>query len=254
MQATLALGSAADVAAALLFAFTGWRIAARHVSAGSRLANAGLAAWWLSIALIWLLDGARGVAVLALGTSDPRVVDAATDLYYAYLLLLCVALWGLLTYLAFLIRGRSLAGGLALFYGAYFAVAAYAVSVARPARVEVTAWSTYVAYAQPLAPSAEVSLLLFLLVPQVVGVVAYLSLARRVDGPLARYRVLVVGTALLVWIGLNLVADVLGVHHTAWWEVGRRVLALVASLVVLAGYHPPRWVVRRYQGGEATPS
>lgn len=246
MQATLVVGSVADVAAAVLFAYTGSRIAVRHVSAGSRVANAGLAAWWLSIALIWLTDGLRGFAVIAMGPTDPRVVAAAVGSYYVYVLLLCAGLWGLLTYLVFLVRGRSLALALALFYGAYFAVAAFAVAIAEPSRIEVNAWFTYVAYAVPLSPLAEASLLLFLLVPELVGVVVYLALARRVARPLARYRIHVVGYALLLWIGLNLVADLAGVHHAEWWEVTRRLLAIGASIAVLAGYHPPAWIRRRF--------
>lgn len=250
MEGALAAGSIADVAAAMLFAYTGSRIAIRRVSAGSRLANAGLAVWWLSIAGIWLLDGLRGFAVLARGVGDPIVVEAAIALYYVYVLLLCAALWGLLTYLGYLIRGRSVAALLGLFYGAYFAIAAYAVSIASPDALVTNGWAAWVAYARPLPQMAEASLLLFLLVPQLGGAIAYLGLARRVREPLARYRVLVVGTALLLWIGFNLLADLSGVHHAPAWEIGRRVLAIAASAAVLAGYHPPAWVRRRYAGVE----
>lgn len=246
METTLLVGSTAELAAAVLFAFTGRKTAARRVSADARVPNAGLTAWWMSIALLWLIDAARGYAVAARGPTDRFVHDAFVALFYIAVLVLCVALWGLLNYLVFLYRGRHATAPLGIFYGAYFLVASVAVAAARPDEIRLGAWATHVTYDVPLAPGVEASLFLFLLAPQLAGAAAYLSLARRASDPMQRYRIVVVGTTLLVWIGVNLAADLLRITYDDAWQIARIALGILAATAILSAYAPPSWLRRRF--------
>lgn len=247
METTLLAGSVAQLAVAFLFAFTGRTIAKRRVSAESRLPQGALTIWWTSIALLWLIDAARGGAVALWGPTDAAVRDVFVALFYVSVLLLCVALWGLLTYLAFLYRGWHAAIPLGIFYGAYYLVASITVAIARPDAIRVGMWATHVVYETPLPIPLEASLFLFLLVPQLVGAAAYLSLARRTADPLQRYRVIVVGTTLLVWIGANLAADLARLTYDDTWQVLRVALGVLASAAILTAYSPPHWVRRRVE-------
>lgn len=254
METALLVGSAAQLAAAFLFAFTGRTIARRRVSTQSRLPQGALTAWWTSIALLWLIDAARGVAVALWGPTDAAVRDTFVALFYVSVFLLCVALWGLLTYLVFLYRGRDASVPLGIFYGSYFVVASVTVAFARPDAIRVGTWATHVVYETPLPTPLEASLFLFLLVPQLVGAAAYLSLAGRTPDPLQRYRVIVVGTTLLIWIGANLTADLAQLTYEDTWQVLRVALGVLASVAILTAYSPPHWVRRRVEPPPEVPT
>jgi len=254
VETTLLLGSGADIAAAILFAFTGRQIAMRRVSASAKLPQTALMTWWLSIAAIWLIDGLRGLAVAVVGVPGQTVQNAFFALFYVNVLLLCLGLWGLLTYLIFIYRGSQAAIPLAGFYATYFGIAAVAVAYARPDAIRVGEWATHVTYRTPLPGAIEASLLLALLLPQLVGAAAYLSLAPRTKDPLQRYRVVVVGVTLLIWIGVNLAADLARLSYDDTWQAARRVLGIAAASAILAAYAPPRWLRRRVTAHAEAPA
>lgn len=251
MPTTLWLAAAGDLAVAGVFAYVGMRLGRRHVSAEAQAASMGFMAWWLSISAIWALDAARTGAV-AMGI-EPGGLAARTlvSLHYATIALLCVGLTGLLAYLAFLYTGRAFVKPIAGFYLSYFAIAAFAVSGARPDAILVGGWGTHVVYAEPLARGEEALFFLFLLVPQLVAAAAYLRLAGHVKTATQRYRIAVVAVTLIVWIGGNLVGDVARWTYVDAWEISRRVLGLVAALAIFAAYQPPASIARRLEARDA---
>lgn len=238
MGASLLAASLVDLAVAGLFAYVGRRVTARHVSSGSEGANAAWATWWFAIAVLWGMDAARGLAA-AVGAAGP-LGDVFLFLHYAYVGILCVALWALLSYLVFLFRGVDARVPLAAAYGAYFVVASAAIAYAGPDSVRVGDWATSIEYARDLPRLAEVGLLVFLLLPQVVGAAAYLSLARRTRDDATKRRILLVGSALVAWIGVSLAADLASLGGEAAWEIARRGLAVAASVTILVAYRGAR--------------
>lgn len=254
MDAGIVAGSFADLLAAALFAYVGWRLSRRAIPETAKSAARGFHVWWLSIGLIWGLEGLRGLAFVAGLTDGAGGRLAFALLYYAFLLLLCVGLWGLLTYVVYLYQGRDASRLLAFFYGAYFLVAAGAVAYAQPGMVTAGTWTTTVPYERPLPAWSEALLFLFLLVPQLVGAGSYLLLARRVGSPGHRFRIGVVAGTLLAWIGINLVADLAGWTAEGSWQIARRAIGVGAALAILAAYHPPgsvrRWIEARERAWE----
>lgn len=245
MDARLLVGALADLFVAGVFATVGYRLSRRSVAPEAKRAARGFNLWWAGIALVWTIDAARGFAIAGGVSPQSAAWDAFLLGQYAFIIVLCVALTGLLTYLLFVFTGRDLYVPLAAFYGAYVIVALLAMTTAQPSDIRIGTWATHVVYANDLAPATEATFFLFLLVPQLGGAAAYLSLARRTTERERKFRILVVGTSLLVWIGVNLAADLAGWTYADAWQVARRALALVASIAILLAYDPPAWLRAR---------
>lgn len=233
MDTTLLVGSLGDLTAAALFAYVGQRVARRHVSFDAYAANLAWGTWWTAIALLWTFDGLRGLAVVV-GAAD-RLLPVFIALHYVGIAILCLALWGLLTYITFLRTGRHTGVLFGLLYGAGLAAALTAAALAQPDHLRAVNWMTFIEYAHPLAVPIEAAFFLLLLAPQIVGAAAYLLLARRAEGA-ARHRILLVGGALLAWVGINLVADLARWTDADAWQLSRRLLGIVASATIMQAY------------------
>lgn len=253
MVDTLALVGFYDLVVGGLYAYVGSQVSRREVPEEARLAQRMFLVWWFALAASSLL-GALNIGLYRAGALHPGYYVAATQ---ANLLAIVLALLGLLYYMVYLYTGtsrwfRPIVVFYVLFYLALLALVAYTWSP--PEGFTDDGWSIQaLPESDPgLSPAVGTTFVLLLVGPQIAAAVAFLRLAPRLEEPTPRYRVRLVGTAILVWFGTSLVGSLVGIltdvelSDLDAWQVLRRVLGLGAVLVILAAYKPPAWVRRRY--------
>lgn len=242
----LALVGSVHLVTAAAFVAVGLRLRSRAVQAPLGLARDAFVVWWLAFAAF--LAGQGVVDLLAAAGSLPLWVAATFRIGSGPLL--AVAAWGLAYHILFLWTGRR---GLALPLGLYYAVAGVAYSAwlwaHRPVAVAVGDWSADVAYAEPVTGPLWNAVLASIGLPLVLGAMGYLALAPLVHRRDQRYRIVLVGASLLVWVVAGYSAQV------AAGEVARFVAIVVLGLFtagsVLAAYFPPA-PVRRWLAAAGT--
>jgi len=196
-QPTLLFSALFALAAASIYSYVGWRLSKRVISSSEgRLAWGSFTVWWYGLAATTLIGGFLSL-FSALGlTSLPLFVTAA----YINILAACIALWGLLYYLIYLFTGnrRSLPP-LAVFYIIYYVLLVYYTTASIPDSVEVGRWDTTLIYRAPLTGPFFVLLAVLLLLPQIIGSIAYFTLYFRVTDVTQKYRILLVSGSIIVW-------------------------------------------------------
>jgi hypothetical protein len=166
---------------------------------------------------------------------------------YINILVICLALWGLLYYLIYLFTGnrRSLAP-LTLFYIIYYALLVYYITASIPESIDMERWRTTLAYRAPLTGPFFVILLVLLLLPQIIGGLAYFTLYFRVREATQKYRILLVSWSIIIWFLTPFLALAGGIAEQDWWQWVSRFIGLAAALTILMAYLPPNWVKQRY--------
>ena len=243
-QPTLLFSALFAATTAGIYSYVGWRLSKRVISsAEARLAWGSFTVWWYGLAAITLIGGfLRLFGAFGL-TSLPLFVTAT----YLNILITCIALWGLFYYLIYLFTGnrRSLVP-LGLFYMIYYVLLVYYITASIPGHVDVGRWSTTLVYRAPLTGAFFVIILVFLLLPQIVGGLAYFTLYFRVSDVTQKYRILLVSSSIVVWFLSPLIALAGGLGQQDWWQLMSRFIGLAAALTILMAYLPPRWLKQRY--------
>lgn len=238
-QATLVLGGGLTLAAAFVYLVVGLRLRRRSTRGAARRASQAFALWWVALA------GSTLTTAIQQGAGALAVADLATytTLTIVNFLFICVGLASLLYYLLYLFTGRDdLLVPLALAYLVYFATLLYVITAADPVGVEIGRWNVSLVFAEPLSGPVPTVLLLLLVVPQILGAAAYMSLVAVVESPTRRYRVALVSGSIIVWFSTTLIGVLLGLAGTDLWQVGSRLLGLAAAMTVLYAYYPPVWL------------
>jgi hypothetical protein len=243
-QPTLLFSAFFAVIAASIYSYVGWRLSKRVISSSdARLAWGSFTIWWYGLAATTLIGGFQNLFGVVGLTSLPLFVTAT----YVNILVICLALWGLLYYLIYLFTGnRRLLPPLAVFYMIYYILLVYYITASIPGNVNVGRWSTTLTYRVPLTGPFFVILLVFLLLPQIIGGFAYFTLYFRVTDVTQKYRVLLVSLSIIVWFLSPLIALSGGVAQQDWWQFASRFIGLAAALIILMAYLPPRWLKQRY--------
>lgn len=232
-----------SLAAAAVYGYVGWRLSRRHVEGPSRLASSLFSTWWACIALV-----TGGGALVRLGVVT-GVVDFPLYLTWTYLslLVLCLSLWALLYYLAYLLTGsRRAFVPITAFYVLLFAWFVYLVTAAHPQGVEVQGARIAPIYEQPIEGTPVALALAAILGPHLVASVGYFRLFFKVEGRTQRYRIGLVAATIFAWFLSSALASATQASRSDWWLLASALIGLAASLVILAAYVPPRWVRRRY--------
>lgn len=247
-SSAIALAALLDVAVGVVFVYVAVHFLRRPVSAELRTPTRLFAVWWLGIAASTALGGLSldgGLLGLAAGLTSASALGAGatTAVVLLWTLAASVGLWGLLAHVVFLYSGRAVHRWLGVTYVGVYALFAAAIVREAPTGVAENSIGIVVRYANPLEGVAVVALLLLLILPQLAGCVAYGTLAFRVRDAEVRYRVALVSSSLVLWLGLSLVAAVAGVATTPAWLVFERVLAAIVAVAVILAYDPP-WRIR----------
>lgn len=244
IQSTLVLSALFALLAASIYAYVGWRLSKRLIpSSESRLAWQSFTVWWYGLAATTLIGGLLNLfGVLGL-TILPLFITAT----YVNILVICIALLGLLYYLIYLFTGNSrLFMPLAIFYTVYYVLLVYYITASIPENINMEPWRTSLAYRTPLTGPFFAILIFMLLVPQIVGGLAYFTLYFRVPEVTQKYRVLLVSWSIIIWFLSPFAAIAGGLEDRDWWQIASRLIGLAAALTILMAYLPPRWLKQRY--------
>jgi hypothetical protein len=240
---TLIFGAFLSILSAAIYFYVGRTLGQRRVvTPDARLAWTLFGVWWYALAGSTLSTGLLSL-LGALGLKSLPLFLAVTQLN---LLAICVALFGLLYYLLYLFTGsRKWLVPLILFYLAYYTFLVYYLSASVPVSVSLNRWSTQLVYQQQLSGPLVTVVLVMLVVPQIIGSLAYLSLYFRVKDATQKYRVALVSLSILVWFLSALLAPVAGLSQFDWWQIASRLIGLAATVTILLAYKPVSWIKER---------
>jgi hypothetical protein len=225
IQATLLLSALFALVAASVYTYVGWRLSKRVVSSSEgQIAWHSFTIWWYGLAATTLIGGLLNLFSAFGLTILPLFVTAT----YINLLVICLALWGLLYYLIYLV------------------LLVYYITASVPESINVDRWRTTLAYRAPLTGPFFIILIGLLLLPQIIGGFAYFTLYFRVTEVTQKYRVLLVSWSIIIWFLSPLIALAGGLAQRDWWQVASRLIGFAAALTVLIAYLPPHWLQQRF--------
>ena len=244
IQSTLLLSVVFALIAASIYAYAGWRLNKRVISASeSRLAWQFFTMWWYGLAASTLIGGLLNL-MGALGLTNLALYVTAT---YMNLLISCIALLGLFYYLIYLFTGNSQwLKPLVVFYALAYIVLVYYVTYSEPVDVTLEPWSASLAYRIPMTGPFIVILVALLFASQIFGGFVYFTLYFRVPDVTQKYRILLVSWSIILWFLIPFVGIAAGLQRQDWWEIFSRLLGLAAAWTTLLAYWPPQWLKRRY--------
>lgn len=203
----------------------------------TQLARNAYVTWWCGLGAYLLLQG----ALTFVAASGGLTADAYRLSRLVAIPSLCAATWGLSYYLLFVYTGRARAARL---LGAGYAAVAilflYATYAMGPRALEIRRWSVGLADSDPLMQ------LVYLLVgaPLIASSIAYLGLLRHTSNPARRYRIVLVGSSILAYIGSGLFARL--ARTDALFFTSLVGMGAVAGAAALLAYYPPRSLQRRF--------
>lgn len=231
----LATALAASVAAGTFLA-AGLNLRRRVESPHAREALALFSLWWIALS-VYAVAGATLDLSAALGV---EAAGPAVALHYAQAVALCIGLWGLMYYVAFILTGRrGFLPLLAVFYALYYGAILFWLTLGKPIALAADQWRARLAYESPLVGGATGTLLLVL--PPLVASATYLLVLLQAKELTRRYRIVLVSGSTLAWFGAVLLR---GDATTA--ALGP-LLALASAFAITWAYQPPRWVSRRLE-------
>lgn len=238
--ATLVLDGALATLTALLYAYVGSITLRRETSdPGSRRAVRLFAVWWFGLAALTLVGTLRTMIVAA-GYVDPTLHNAIS---WITIVPLVMILWGLVSYLAYIYTGSPTVFTASTLFHAGLLVALLYLVWSRPITgVSLGEYAVELDYATELAGPIVGLLVAALLLPALGSALGYATLYFRTDDRSARYRIAMVSGAFLFWFGIAGLATPLKLNELEWWPIASRLIALGATLMVLAAYQPPRWI------------
>jgi hypothetical protein len=244
IQATLVLSALFALVAAGIYAYVGWRLGRRVVaSSEARRAWQSFTIWWYGLAATTLIGGFLNL----LGALGLTILPLFVTATYLNILVICIALWGLLYYLIYLFTGKSrLFLHLAIFYTIYYVLLVYYITASNPENINVDYWRTALVYRAPLAGPLFALIIVLLLLPQIIGSLAYFTLYFRVHEATQKYRILLVSWSIIIWFLSPAFALAGGLAEQDWWQLVSRFIGLAAALTILMAYLPPRWLKQRY--------
>lgn len=243
MVESLTVAGVFGLLAGSVYATVGRVVQTRPVTDRNRTANTLFATWWYTLGAVTII-GAVNTLAASRGYTNLSTFVALT---HVNILLLCAGLLGLLYYLGFLFTGKSaLLRWFTVFYVGYYFLLVYYIQRQKPDGVELTGWTARLHYANPAAQDALYAVVIaLLLLPQIIGALAFFTLYFRVDDPEQKYRIAVVSWSIVIWFGSALVASFGNLQDNVPWQVTSRLIGLSAALAILGAYVPPKFIKRR---------
>jgi hypothetical protein len=223
------LSAALEAVAGVAFLYAG-RVFWRSREPGAGAAARAFSGWWSLAGSYDIVSSAFDVAAAVGGVPFPfflagKLLQVATG----SLSLACLAY-----YLVFLFTGkRSWVIPVVTLYVVTGLLGLVAAWRRHPYAIAATSWRADLAYALPFDP-ASVAVVSVLLLPPVLGGLAYASLSRWVEAPEAKRRMVLVGLAMAAWFSGALAAEV--VKDPFWQFVTRSGVGIVVAGIVLAAY------------------
>lgn len=228
-----------------LFTIVGNAVNRRRLAGEEGRANSFFAMWWYSFGGLSFVGAGFSVAG-AFGYHDLPLYITLT---YIVIFVLCLALWGLGYYLAFIFTGsRRWLVPLGIFYGFYFAFFVYFVIILEPVGIEVGRWQSELDFRyEPEDKSSWTPFLILFVVPPIVGALAYLSLIFRVQSAVQRFRIAMVAGSIVAWFGSSLIASAFNAQDQDWWFPVAQLISITVTLAVLIAFRTPAAIQRRLE-------
>jgi hypothetical protein len=225
---------------AIVYAYVGQRLYSREVPYDARLASAQFTVWWYGLAASAALAGISELLVSA----QALTFSLGMTVYLLTVLVDVAFLWGLVGYLAYVYTGRYHLWLICGFYATFYIGLLYYIFVEVPTSFSISAGVIDPHFSHPMAAPIwlEVFVVLALIIPELVGTFAYLSLYLRTTDPTRRFRILFVGVGLLLWFS----AELLTPSNSPEWALVRSLIETVAAVLSLTAYVPPRYVRWRF--------
>lgn len=243
-QPTLLFGAIFSLAIGGIYYYVGRALSQRRVALpDSHLAWTLFVVWWYGLAGTTLAGGVLSL-LGAFGATNLQVFVTITQVN---LLAICVALYGLMYYLLYLFTGnRRLLTPLTVFYIVYYVLLVYWSQSSLPIGVTLGRWSATLKYQQQNTGPLFVIVLLLLVIPQIIGSLAYFTLYFRVKTATQKYRILLVSWSIIIWFLSAFLASISGLARQDWWQIISRLIGLGAALTILMAYQPLGWIKRRF--------
>lgn len=229
MTLTLAAAGVVSCATGLAFAWVAFTVARRHVSPENRLGHRAHATWWAGLGAYLVLQGA--LTILAGFGALTRDLYAASRILA--IPLLCASVWGISTYLIALYRGNTRAAMvLAVVYALISALFFWATFGQGELQLRTERWLVTLDDSSP----AYRIVYLFVGLPPILASIAYLALLPRIQDPVQRRRVKLVGGAILAYVGAGLAARLAASDAVIF--ITLTFLGLGAAAATLLAHHP----------------
>jgi len=195
---TLLIAGAVSILTGGAFAYVARAVTRRPTSEENQPARRAHGAWWLGLGSYLVIQGALTVAA----GLDALSVGAYYLSRIVTIPLLCAAVWGITSYLAFLYTGnRAVVAWIGFAYVVVAAVFYYATYSVEPA-LRIRSWVVELDDSGPLYRALYV----VIGAPPILASIAYLSLLRRLKEPAQRRRVILVAGSILGYVGGGLAA------------------------------------------------
>jgi len=213
------------LASAAIYGLVARTVQRRPVSDEVRGARNAFVLWWGSLAV---LSAVAAVLALPFVPLDLALWEGLTIVLLG---LICVALAGLVYYLVFIYTNqRKALLPIILGYAAVFLFLLYFIFKQVPNGVVDARWGPKMTYQNEVTTGPLVwALVILIIVPPILAAAAYLRLYGKVDDPLQKRRVLLVGLGILLWFLTSLGASVGNVQLADWWQVASRLISLTAA-------------------------
>lgn len=239
LAAMIILDGTLAIATAILYVYVGAITLRRPTSdAPSRRAVRLFAVWWFGLAALTLAGTLRTIVVLA-GYTDPTLHNVYS---WISIVPLVAILWGLVSYLGYIYIGRtSVFTVTSIFHALLLAGLAYLVAIRPVTSVALGDFGVQLGYATELSGPVTGILIAAIILPALAAAIGYASLYFRTNDRSARYRIAMVSGAFVLWFGIAGLATPAGLSDLESWPLASRVIAFLATLMVLAAYQPPRW-------------
>jgi hypothetical protein len=220
----------------VLYLLIAWRLSHRTVPPDGRIPAMQFVVFWVGLAGSAALSG-----ILSLNAAfELPSLDLVVTFLYLEILLVTAALWGLICYLAYLYTGRERIVPISVLYAAEYALLVYYITASRPDGVSVALGSVDPTYSVTLTGPLLAAPILILVFPELIAPLFYLRLFFRTRDRVVRYRIGMVGGGLLVYFLFDFFNPGSLISAGLASVVASRLLVLLAALVVLLAYFPPR--------------
>jgi hypothetical protein len=233
----------ADLAATPVYGYVGFRLYQRPVPTPARLPATQFSIWWWGIGVTAAIGGVEGT----LASIGALHLTLGLTFYLLTVLVDAVTLWGLVGYLVYLYTGRYHLVALSAFYAAFYVVTLYWIIAGGPSGISLASGTPAVTESHALGGVIVAFVLFGLLGPELVAMVLYASLLRKVSDRTLRYRIAVVTVSLLLFF---LVAFIPGAGGPrAFVEA---LFDVLSAIVAFVAFFPPA-ALQRALGVSAVP-
>lgn len=251
VSSTLLAAALIAFLSAAAYAIVAWQLHRRATDHPSdKWALLHFTIWWAATAANIF---AAGMLYLAASFGRITLLMQLTD-SVVQRVLLALSLWGLLTYLLYLITGRRYGRLTGILYAAHAAFMVTVIFRSQPIGVYVGAWRTDLEYAVPPPAVLDVVNLFAVVLAPVLASIVYLVIAIKLPKHghrEQRFRSIIVASALIFWWTVAVAAGQRDMLDVEWFQLLNRILGLLAAGAILLAYNPPRRFRQKWLQEEA---